>query len=74
MMMRWQVCEFHEAGEHCYARQAPDAGSGDFVTIDFELDTAYGPTAQDARELGVQVAFAVLTDSTLRPLCPLTLE
>lgn len=44
-------------GEHAYIRHLAALPAGDTVRVDFELDRALAPTAADARELGLLVAF-----------------
>ena len=41
------------------------------ISIRFEMDKAWGPTAADCRELGVQVVFWSGDDATPRAMCPI---
>jgi hypothetical protein len=48
--------EFTTPGEHEYTATIPNVAAG-AALIEFELDSAVGPTDADQRELGVMVYF-----------------
>jgi len=72
---RLPACDYDSPGEHDYERGIPVAAlSGDQISIRFELDKAFGPTAADRRELGVQVVFWSCDDLIPRTLCPIVIS
>ena len=71
-LYRRAVGRGHWPGEYLYSAEVVTAGPA--ILIRFELDTWYGPSSIDERELGLLVAFTSASEPLPRGLQPLELR
>jgi len=66
------VRDYMVSREQLYCEDIPtEALGGDRLHVEFEVEKAYGPSAADVRELGVQVIFTTQCNQTIRNLYPI---